>query len=756
MSMMDRRQFLADVGAGAVVLTANSALRPVEQPSATPVQSEGTQHGTAITTGADPKALAASKIDFRYAPRHWRTAICFPDDSNKTLVGDKGDLQYAAVTVEFALAGMEPQNRTRQSLEAPQIPVLTTEFETAGARYCLTTFATQRASEGRVDNVLMEIWSTEADSLDVVPILTMRTIQAMAPEKHDSFSVIRSAADSKTLFFAADAIMRGCTPIRGDGFSSTDMVKTCEFVRGTATKEKPHRIFFRFPQQGQDLEKIRSGISQPEALLDETRLFWKKWKPLAGNVGWEQPKTHTEFLTACARNILQAREVKDGKLTFQVGALDYRGLWIVDGNFILEAARYLGYDEEAQQGLEATWAKQRKDGGVFAGAGDNHWKDTSIALFTLVRQAELAQNWDYFRQMQPNILRAIQFVRNLREKARSQQGPSGRYGLLVRGSPDGGIAGDRHEFTNTLWTLAGLKAVAEAAEIQGLTDLSPARALYTELRTAFDAAAKQEMRRHPSGFEYLHMLMKEDELWTEPDEWYQPRPQSAQWALSHAIAPGNVFAADDPVTQGHIRLMQACTKEDVPVETGWSPHQGVWTYNAAFVAQVYLWAGMPEWAHRTFAGFLNHATSLYTWKEEQPLRGSFTGALIGDMPHNWASAECIRYLRHMLALEDGVKLRLLAGITDSELSYDSSYSITESPTRFGRVSLRLAPQNSGKSWRLEFRRSHGPAPAQVRLPARLGSRFVFAEAKGAADTRDGQAVLLTPEAASWSATWTTG
>ena len=33
-------------------------------------------------------------IDFRFAPRHWQTAICFPDDPRKSLVGPPGDLRY--------------------------------------------------------------------------------------------------------------------------------------------------------------------------------------------------------------------------------------------------------------------------------------------------------------------------------------------------------------------------------------------------------------------------------------------------------------------------------------------------------------------------------------------------------------------------------------------------------------------------------------------------------------------------------------
>jgi hypothetical protein len=75
-------------------------------------------------------------------------------------------------------------------------------------------------------------------------------------------------------------------------------------------------------------------------------------------VDWAVPGKAGDFVAACARNILQAREVKNGKLTFQVGPTCYRGLWVVDGNFILEAARYLGYDKEAIEGLRTTWATQ--------------------------------------------------------------------------------------------------------------------------------------------------------------------------------------------------------------------------------------------------------------------------------------------------------------------------------------------------------------------------------------------------------------
>ena len=261
------------------------------------------------------------------------------------------------------------------------------------------------------------------------------------------------------------------------------------------------------------------------------------------------------------------------------------------------------------------------------------------------------------------------------------------------------------------------------------------------------------MRRHSSGFEYLPMLMKEDPQWIAPDEWDRPRPQGAQWALSHAIYPGRVFAKNDPVVLGHIALMKACTREDVPAETGWLPHEGIWTYNAPFVAHVYLWAGERDWARRTFIGFLNHASPLYCWREEQPTRGSAYSSYIGDMPHNWASAECLLYLLHMLALEDGSDLRLLEGIAEPELAEAQPWQIAGSPTRFGRIALALEPVKNGRAWRLHFRRENGPAPRTVRIPGSLGTRLRFASLSGAATKPDGGGVLIDPNAIDWSATW---
>jgi hypothetical protein len=750
MKRSSRRQFMADVGTGlGVVSIANSksVLGGAGQPASVQLQKER------LASGIDN---LHAEIDFRYAPLSSQLAYCFPDDHHKSLIGERGDLRYGhpgrgqgidyfPEVVEFTLEGMEANHVRWQQLEAPGVPIVHTRIDRPEAFLELTTFATLRDGEGRVDNVILQVKPRTVHSLHAVPIVIVRSRHDIAITKTSTATIMRLADKTAPPFMLSTAPLS--LQLNGALWRSYAL-------NPIVTDEgKPSRCFFRFPQEGQAAEKLYSGLADPDGLLAEARQYWHSWKPFEGGVSWQFPSRYDKFLVACARNIQQAREEKAGKVTFQVGPTIYRGLWIVDGNFILEAARYLGYDKAAQEGLETEWSRQLPDGQIVAGGGREHWKDTGIAMFTLVRQAELSQDWTYFREMQPNVLRAVKFLEGLRDKASSDGSSNGRYGLLAAGFGDGGLGGIRPEFTNTIWGLAGLKAVTEAADRLHISGFDDTKRFYRELRASFLAAAAQEMRQHPDGFRYLPMLMKEDPAWNAPDPWDRPQPQVAQWALSHAIFPGMVFDKDDPIVAGHIRLMQACTQEDVPAETGWLNHGGLWNYNAPFVSHVYLWAGLEGWARQTFVGFLNHATPRYCWREEQPLRGSLTAGYVGDMPHNWASAECILYLRHMLALEDGQALRLLAGISEADLAGEQPITLTHSPTRFGRIGLDLEPLDGDRGWRLTFRRDAGPEPGRVEVPAMLGRRFSFAATAGAESRQEGNAILVAPDTTSWEAVW---
>jgi hypothetical protein len=759
MTPVTRRKFL-----GGALLTGGALTSTLVLPDALAEETILAPASDPAVAIADDRA-AVTPIDFRYAPAFRQTAYCFPDDPHKSVMNEKGTLLYGydrdrqidyfPLIINFALGGMHPATFVEQTLESPSVPIVRTTLQRVDATMLLTTFATRNPGEGRVDNVLIEIRPRGSASVRVSPVVEIHSEDDFRSDMIGKMVVVTNKKSNNVLLVATVLDNAPHAEFTGQFFDpAANIMKPLTFHAGVASADKPYRAFVRFPQAGQTAAQLQNGLDDPEAQIASARKFWSAWSPFQSPVSWQVSGRRGEFVTACARNILQARELKEGKLTFQVGPTCYRGLWVVDGNFILEAARYLGYDKEAAEGMRTTWSMQQKTGQVIAGGGSEHYKDTAIAMFTLVRQCELSQDWSALREFEPNVVAALAYIDALRARARAEGGVMGQYGLLPKGFADGGLGGSRDEFTNTLWTLAGLKAIGAAGEQQQIPQIARATEMYRELRTAFNNAASQQMRSYDGQFEYLPMLMKEDPDWRLPDPWDRPRPQTAQWALSHTIFPGIVFDPSDPIVRGHVNLMQAVRQESVPAETGWSQHEAIWNYNAAFVAEVYLWLGMKQAANDTFVGFLNHASPQYCWREEQPLQQALLGSYVGDMPHNWASAECIRYIRHVLALEDGPNLRLLAGITQDQLTPAQPYRLTRSPTRFGRIDVDLEPLDRNQGWRLSFRREAGPVPARVSVPLTLGDRFHLASSSSVAWKRDQEFATVDPTAREWSLTWT--
>ena len=71
-------------------------------------------------------------MDFRYAPSSWQTAICLPDDWQKTLVGKDGSLLYDypgsyggfGTRITFGLA--REARWLKQELVSPRVPIVRT------------------------------------------------------------------------------------------------------------------------------------------------------------------------------------------------------------------------------------------------------------------------------------------------------------------------------------------------------------------------------------------------------------------------------------------------------------------------------------------------------------------------------------------------------------------------------------------------------------------------------------------------------
>jgi len=395
------------------------------------------------------------------------------------------------------------------------------------------------------------------------------------------------------------------------------------------------------------------------------------------------------LLDSCVRNIWQAREIKDGLPAFQVGPTTYRGLWVVDGSFILEAAAMLGRADEARRGIDYLMSFQKPDGGFML--IDGHWKETGIVLWAVTRHARLTGDRAWLAAMWPKVERGFEYIRGLRARASAEPG-SPSAGLIPIGFSDGGLSGPAYEYTNIHWTMVGLRAAADAARWLGRAEQSAAWAReYEDFVAAFRRAAARDLRDDGRGNRCLPTVMN------APADLL---PQKAQWAFLHAVHPGGVFASDDPIVRGNMAMLAACECEGLVRDTGWLA-EGLWNYFGSFYGHAWLWLGHGPKAAATLYAFGNHASPLLCWREEQRPVGEKPG-YVGDMPHNWASAEFIRLATHLMILERGDDLHLLQGMPRAWCRPGAVNRLVGIPTAFGPVDLEGRVAADGRTATVAF------------------------------------------------------
>jgi hypothetical protein len=624
------------------------------------------------------------KADGRFSPPWWQTAVGLPDDWQKTLVSKEGVLLYdypgdflgfgTNVAVSLDAPG---ESRTHQAMADPRVPIVETVVT-------------------RPDGAELIRWS----ALAVVP------------------------GDGQNLpFFKTTGEQEFKTPPRGDLLLVKKTAKAYPIALAVRSKQSLDLIdltvfrdghrFLTMSARWSGLARIPNGFKVTfPADVDElavygasgheagaVRLDWAKAQAERAARFWTSQnfpydrirvpdRAMQGLLDSCIRNIYQAREVKDGLPVFQVGPTCYRGLWVVDGAFILEAMTFLGRAEDARAGIRHLLTRQKSDGSFEI--LPNYWKENGIVLYILTRQALLTQDFDWLKQNWETIKRVVAVIKRLRQESRADPAAPNA-GLMPPGFPDGGVGGVVPEYTNVYWNLAGLKAAVEAARLIRAPEAADWEAEFEDFWAAFRAAAERDGTTVGGGLRQLSILMK-------PQAGIDP--VRGQWGFCHAVYPGKLFAPDDPLAQGNLKLLDDHQKEGLVLGTGWMA-DGIWNYFGSFYGHAHLWLGHGEKAAEILYAFANHASPLGAWREEQPPRGEKTEApFVGDMPHNWASAEFIRLTRNCLVLERGDELHFLEGLPRTWLAPGAVTGLREVATDFGPVSLKLEVAPDGTSARL--------------------------------------------------------
>jgi len=175
---------------------------------------------------------------------------------------------------------------------------------------------------------------------------------------------------------------------------------------------------------------------------------------------------------------------------------------------------------------------------------------------------------------------------------------------------------------------------------------------------------------------------------------YHSLPQRAQWAFCQGVYPGQLFTRDDPIARGTMDMLHTTLQEGMVMGTGWII-DGIWNYFAGFYGHASLWMGDSERAAESLYAFANHASPLLAWREEHNPR-DLPRHFVGDMPHNWASAEFVRLAIHLLAIDRGNELHLFEGLPKEWVSPGMETALRQVATPFGELTFTLNVDNSGK------------------------------------------------------------
>ena len=648
-----------------------------------------------------PAATASTRpqspwsIDCRYAPPLWQTAICLPDDGQKTLVGKQGQLLYDYPGKHFgfktAIAiGLEGSTAwERQELVSPRVPIVRTLLRQGPVQVPEEAFAlappppsaqavvkpavlvekTDRGGPRRRDMLLARFRNTGAEAVKIVPTVSIDSDLAVRIDTGHQQVVIGEGSRILTagLPFESSQPSKGRTLLR---FAPIALAAGAEQELAVGVVD------------GDDPQSDPTFLKQAQAARDEAEKYWQHVDLPYGV--FEVPDAGIQaLLDSSIRNIYQAREIKKGLPAFQVGPTCYRGLWVVDGSFLMESIAYLGRQQEARSGIQYLLSFQRDNGSFML--IDGHWKETGIALWAVTRHARLTGDVAWLGQVWPKIQRGMAAIESMRATAASDPAEP-NYRLMPAGFSDGGLGGRYPEYTNVYWSLVGMKAAVDAARWIGKADDARHwQSDYDDFYTTFRKAAQRDTKTDASGNRYVPIRMRDDQ---------HVAPQKAQWAFLHAVFPGKVFAPGNRLVEGNLAMLQAQECEGLVRGTGWL-NAGVWNYFGSFYAHAWLWTGQGQKAAETLYQFGNHASPLLVWREEQSPKDQ-GHEVCGDMPHNWASAEFIRLVRHLLVLERGDELHLFEGLPAAWIHAGATTRVRGALTEFGPVSLELRISADGR------------------------------------------------------------
>ncbi len=657
-------------------------------------------------------------IDFRYAPDKSQCCIGLVDDKYKTLIWDDGSLvfdysksndpdyyplmqtpvlsrvvQNRGFTYRFKpeILHRDELVKREQTYGDPSVAVVTTTEYYKDSTFTWKSFAWKPDENTRIDVILYSLKGLE------------------------SFKKTRAGVALHVLGEEFDIVSTGIETEDGDTL----------FLDKNKTFEGAYFIV-----QSGSFGDRKATVATAKEALSWCENYWKGIKPFVNTI--QIPDSDLmDMIKSCGRNLLQAREIHDNVPTFQVGPTCYRGMWVADGLFMLDAIHIMGYREEAYAGLYALLRRVHPDGSIYA--IPFHDKETAISLYTIIRQCELMNDIDRLKELWNTVLRGFEYIKRRVLSSDEYDDSQPLKGLYPLSYGDGGTNGLEPEYTTPLWTMSSLKKCIETAEKYDLSGKEEMQELLDKMMKRYKETIERDRRFTEDGLPYVPTSLLTEEEFAERVEnfekyfidgevcnWGGYNALTGTWTLAQVITPGELFPPNDPIVTEFANLLESLDKKQgIPEGSGWMSDGTVWGYEAMFYGQVMLYAGRANKAMDYIYGFANHAAPSRVWREEQALTGTNHSGIWGDMPHNWGSAEFLRLIRNMIVFEKCDELYILEGLFEEWLPTENCDLVLEkTPTKYGTISLNMKKQSEKNySIDLEFNLFDYPKEIKVRVPS---------------------------------------
>lgn len=398
-------------------------------------------------------------------------------------------------------------------------------------------------------------------------------------------------------------------------------------------------------------------------------------------------KEMQHLFDASVRTLYQNRDIVDGRPNFQPGSTVYRGLWIHDGVYYMEAAAMLGDTASARLAVEGLFRFQEPGGKVKVMFPIEMQRETPMMIWIMGRYARLANNRPWLKANWHRVVAAANHIQVARQGT-LKDSTAAYFGLMPPGFVDGGIAGLTADYSTVFWTLIGLESATDMAKWVGdVKHESEWKSLRNDLLSSFQASARRDMRRDVHGNLYLPVKVADTST--------TDAPQRAQWAICEAVMLSSIFSRGDSLVKGSLAVLDSSCVQGLPTTLGWM-NGGIGVWFAPLHGLAHFVEGNTERAIDALYAFANHSTPHGAWAEEQMPKG-VSSRTTGDYPTTSATACMLRSVLYMLALERGNTLELMRGIPDFWLEGGKSIRMDELRTKFGKITFDVSIAKNGKS-----------------------------------------------------------